>query len=72
MQYNIAPVYEDGSMGNTCLLAWVDLETAKEWQYTYWKKYVGKAYPNGKGFYPQKAYVVIDRNRKAIFSKSGD
>ena len=35
------------------------LAEAKEWLKHY-QKYVGKPYPNGKGFYPEQGYHIVE------------
>ena len=48
--YNIA--YDIGGETSLYLALDTDHETAKEWLQKFVDKYIGKPYPNGKGFYP--------------------
>lgn len=58
--FNVAYDRGDGTT-STYLQSWVDKPTAEVWAKKFTDKYVGKPYPNGKGFYPFCNVRVVSR-----------
>lgn len=60
MRYNVVSVMPDGTLGAPLLGDWLGhSDDAFGWAQLYKDKYVGKAYPNGKGHYPWTDFIVV-------------
>jgi hypothetical protein len=62
VEYNVMYDRGDGT-SSTYLLCWVSKSEAVKWAKDFTERYVGKPYPNGKGWYPFNNVRVVSRQK---------